>query len=401
MHLLHQLSGYLLGRVGLGQIDGIDLGVLEAGQRVPLPGVEREAGSIAPFVAEGVEARVDIGCPGVNVLTADDVDHTTDGIRAIEGRRGTLYNLDAPHVVEVHAGVVDIVHGLTSHAFAINEEEHGVAAKAAHVEGCLLGHGKSELQSGNLLREHVLDIGGIGNLDVVEGDQSRDDWRILQGLWRVGSSDHNRVQLYRVAEGCLCRERNNWHGQSHASQEGICKLSQQLMCHNLLSGTCKLSFKSKGHIAVFLCKRHNHVLVTEDDGDVTNSISFLSPIGSFYGTLVFGELTCNRVAALGQGDSLYRKCWDCHHAFAIFGKGHINSYVGSFGKLNGLATFFCLSHHCESFRACVGTCYLRGYGSLGIVITTAARACTKHDGHCGHHHCHKTFNFHLFTFLFF
>ena len=54
--LLHQFEGNLLGGVGLWQINGIDLRVLETGLGVPFLRVKRETGSVTPLMAEGVIA---------------------------------------------------------------------------------------------------------------------------------------------------------------------------------------------------------------------------------------------------------------------------------------------------------------------------------------------------------
>ena len=150
---------------------------------------------------EGIVARVDAGGPRFQILPADDIDHSTDGIRAIKSRRGPFHNLYAPHVVEVHTAVVDVVHGLSCHSFAIDEEEHGIPSEATHVERRLLRHGQAEFQSGNLLCEHVLNVGGIGNLNVMKGNETRHHRCIFQGLGRMRCCHHHRLELYRVADG--------------------------------------------------------------------------------------------------------------------------------------------------------------------------------------------------------
>ena len=229
LRLLHQFDGNLLGRVRLRQVDGIDfgvletrlrvpLGVLETRLRVPLPVVEGEAGSVAPFMPEGAVARMSICRPRLEVLAADDVDDASDGIRAVECRRGSLHNLYAPGVFKAHAAVVDVVHRLASHALAIDEEEDGIAAEAAHVERRLLAHGETELQPGKLLNEHILNVSGIGNLDVVKRNESRHYRGILQRLRGVRGRHHNGLQFHRVADVVLRRHTDSWHSQSHASQ---------------------------------------------------------------------------------------------------------------------------------------------------------------------------------------
>ena len=63
LRLLQQFLGNLLGRVWLGQVDGVNLGVLEIRLGVPFCRVEREAGPVAPLMAEGVVTGVYVGRP--------------------------------------------------------------------------------------------------------------------------------------------------------------------------------------------------------------------------------------------------------------------------------------------------------------------------------------------------
>ena len=136
-------------------------------------------------MTEGVVTGVHIDRPRSQVLLTDEVDDTTDGIGAIERRRRTFHNLDTSYMVEVQAVIVRIVHRLTRQAFPIYQEEDGITAEAAHVEGGLLTHGKAELQSGNLLDQQILDIRSIGDFDVMERDQTCHHRGILQGLRRM------------------------------------------------------------------------------------------------------------------------------------------------------------------------------------------------------------------------
>ena len=159
--------------------------MLETRLRVPFLSVEREVSPVAPFISERIESRVDVGGPGLQVLPADDVDHPAYSIGAIEGRRGSLHNLDTPYVVEIHSVVVHIVHGLARHPLTVDQEEDGIAAETAHIERCLLPHGEAELQSRQFLYKHVLDIGGVGYPDVMEGDESGYHRSVLQRFRRV------------------------------------------------------------------------------------------------------------------------------------------------------------------------------------------------------------------------
>ena len=66
---------------------------------IPFSAIDRKAGPISPFVAEGIVARIDIYAPRFQTLATDDIDHTAHGIRTIECRRGSLHNFDAAYVV--------------------------------------------------------------------------------------------------------------------------------------------------------------------------------------------------------------------------------------------------------------------------------------------------------------
>ena len=173
-------------------------------------------------------------CPRLQILTADDIHHTAHGIRAVESRRSTFHNLDAPDVFEIHTVVVDVIHRLTCHAFAIDQEENGISTKATHVERRLLAHRQAELQSRNLLREHVLDVGGIGNLDVMGRDEARDHGCILQCLWRMRCRHDNWIQFHRVANRGLCHT-DSWHSPSHASYKCTYEYVRRALFHNYLS----------------------------------------------------------------------------------------------------------------------------------------------------------------------
>ena len=196
LRLLHQLEGDLFRCMCFGQIDGIDHRVLETRLGVPFLRVEGEADTVAPLMAEGVISCVCVGCPGFKVLAADDVDNPTHGIRAVEGRRGAFHDLDTSDVIEVQTIVVRVVHGLSRQTLTVDEKEHGITTKTAHVERGLLTHGEAELQSWQLLNQHVLNIGGIDDLDVTERDQTGDNRGVLQGLRRMRCRDHDGVQLY-------------------------------------------------------------------------------------------------------------------------------------------------------------------------------------------------------------
>ena len=219
----------------LRQVDGINAGVLEARLRVPFRVIKRETGTVAPFVAEGVEARVSTGRPRLQILTADDIHHATHGIRTIESRRSTFHNLDAPDVFEIHAIVVDVIHRLTCHAFTVDQKENGISTEATHVERRLLAHGQAELQSRNLLRKHVLNVGGIGNLDVMGCDEARDHGCILQCLWRMRCRHDNRIQFHRVANRGLCHNTDSWHSPSHASYKCTYEYVRRALFHFYLS----------------------------------------------------------------------------------------------------------------------------------------------------------------------
>ena len=134
---------------------------------------------------EGVVTGIYIDRPWGQVLLTDDVDHATDGIGAIEGRRCPFHNLDTSYMVEVQAVIVSVVHRLTRQAFAVHQEEDSITTEAAHVECGLLTHGKAELQTRNFLCQQLLNISCIRDLDVMACNQTCHHRSILQRLRRM------------------------------------------------------------------------------------------------------------------------------------------------------------------------------------------------------------------------
>ena len=154
---------------------------------------------MAPLLVEVVVASVDIGSPRLAIFTGDDIDDSGYSIGAIERRSSTLHNLDTPHIIQVQTTVVYIIHGFTSQSLAIYEKEHGVSTKTIHIERSLLIHGIAEFQTRHLLGEEVLNIGSIGNLDIIGGNQTGYHRSILQRLRSSGCGNHHLI------EGCSIR----------------------------------------------------------------------------------------------------------------------------------------------------------------------------------------------------
>ena len=64
--------GFCIERTG--ELNLIRCGALDAGLRIPFPGIEAEASAVTPLLVEVVVAGVDIGSPRFAVFTGDDVD---------------------------------------------------------------------------------------------------------------------------------------------------------------------------------------------------------------------------------------------------------------------------------------------------------------------------------------
>ena len=67
------------------------------------------------------------------MLLRDDVDHARDGIRAVEGRRSSLHNLNLLDVVRVDEREVVVAAIVAVQAFAIDQYEDIGVAQAVHL----------------------------------------------------------------------------------------------------------------------------------------------------------------------------------------------------------------------------------------------------------------------------
>ena len=101
---------------------------------------------------------------------SDDVDDTTVGIAAIECRCRSLDDLNVIDVVHRQACEVHVVHRLACEALTIHKDEHALTAKAREVEMHHLILSKGELHAGHHLLQHILEVGGIGLLDISVAD---------------------------------------------------------------------------------------------------------------------------------------------------------------------------------------------------------------------------------------
>ena len=149
---------------------------------------------MAPHLKKVEEAKKDKSKPRLAVFTGDDVDDTGYGIGTIERRSCTLYNLDTSYIIQVQTTIIYIIHGFASQSLAIYEEEHGVSAETIHVERSLLIHGIAEFQTRHLLCEEVLDIGSIGNLDIIGGNQTGYHRSILQRIRSTGCGNYHLIE---------------------------------------------------------------------------------------------------------------------------------------------------------------------------------------------------------------
>ena len=100
----------------------------ESSQIVPEVQVETSVVVTSPSHTSLTVAR------GFETLSRDDVYHSPSGSTSIQSRGGTAYDFDALHVREIDARVVHIVHGLSSHALAVDQKEQPLSAKSAKIQ---------------------------------------------------------------------------------------------------------------------------------------------------------------------------------------------------------------------------------------------------------------------------
>ena len=151
-----------------------------------------------PLLVVCAVAAVDIHRPRFLRLAADDVHHTADGIRTVEGRGGSLDDLDALHIIQIQAAVIHVVERFARQTLPVDEEQHRVAAEARHVERRLLVHRIGEFDAREFGLQQIADMGGVRALDIQFGDNPCHDRGVFQQLGRAGSRDHYLVECHRV-----------------------------------------------------------------------------------------------------------------------------------------------------------------------------------------------------------
>ena len=156
--------------------------------------------SIALLVMFG-QTHVKTGGEILGCLLGDDVDDATIGIAAIECRGRTLHNLDVIDVVHRQTREIDIVHRLSCQALTIHKDEHALTAKAREVEMHHLILRKGELHAGHHLLQQVLDVGGVGLLDVGMTDDLREHGRLHEQFRRTGSRDNHLREFFSNKQG--------------------------------------------------------------------------------------------------------------------------------------------------------------------------------------------------------
>ena len=64
----------------------------------------------------------------------DDVDHSTDGIRAIERGGSSFYDFYPFDVVYIYPFVVYVIKGFACHSFAVHQKKNIFPAESHHVD---------------------------------------------------------------------------------------------------------------------------------------------------------------------------------------------------------------------------------------------------------------------------
>ena len=187
-----------LGVVGsFRQIDGIDRGILHVGHRVEPALIEPDRAAVTLLVV-GAVAAVQVDRPRLPGFTADDVHHTSDGIRPVERRSGPLDDLNAPDVIHVQTTVVDIVERFARQPLAVDKKQYRIAAESRHVERHLLVHRIGEFDARQLALQQIPNMGGIDLFDVGFGDDTGDNRNILQ-QFRGACGRHHHLIHHRGA----------------------------------------------------------------------------------------------------------------------------------------------------------------------------------------------------------
>ena len=178
----------------VGQSYGLDGGILHGGVGIPFAGIEIQVTPGAPFVACVPVAGIQIEIPGIGALPRYDIHHSAHGVGSVESRRGPLDDLYLPGIPEIQAVIIYIVHSLSGKALPVNKKQDGASAEAAHVEGCLLAHRISELESRQLFGQKILDIRRVGPRYLIGGNDTCDHRHILERFRRASRRDDDLVQ---------------------------------------------------------------------------------------------------------------------------------------------------------------------------------------------------------------
>ena len=111
-------------------------------------------------------------------ILCNDIDHPTQGIRAIERRGSPLDNLYTFDIVQVDTIIVDIVKGLPCHTFAIHKEKHILSPEAHHID---IGHTSiiGKVDSREFIFQERLEVRSLSLLNLLSGNHLYCDRHIL------------------------------------------------------------------------------------------------------------------------------------------------------------------------------------------------------------------------------
>ena len=104
-------------------------------------------------------------------------------------------------VIHRQAREVYVVHRLACETLTIHKDEHALSSKAREVKVHHLVLGKGELHAWHHLLQQVLDVGGVGLLNVGMADDLREHRRLHEQFGRTGSRDNHLRELLTGKEG--------------------------------------------------------------------------------------------------------------------------------------------------------------------------------------------------------
>ena len=126
-------------------------------------------------------------------LVGDDVDHTADGVRAVERRSRPVEHLNALDARHVDLPKVDVAADVARQLAAVDEQEDVAVRQAVHRQVGAHRVGR-ERQRGDQRLHGLLEVGDAGAADVRGRNDRHGGRRVFQALVCPGAGDHDGVQ---------------------------------------------------------------------------------------------------------------------------------------------------------------------------------------------------------------